>query len=71
MQKVYALWKVYPFAGPSHILELFKYKKTAIATAKALLDKELPEYKPEYDDYGLVQGIDYKVEEMPVNEEEI
>jgi hypothetical protein len=58
--KIFVLWKMYPFQG-SHPVGYFAEWSTAMAEKDKLVAALRPEEKPEYDEWGLVEGVDYQV----------
>jgi hypothetical protein len=49
------------------VVGAFTSKELAMAAKEHLENSLLPEYKPEYDSYGLVSGIEYTIVEMRTN----
>ena len=60
MVTVYAVWEIYPFIHPAILKAIYSTKEKAEARVVELNGAIPSDYQPEYDDYGLVSGIDYE-----------
>ena len=64
--KVYLLWEENPMFQGTILLCVYSTKEMAEQDAKKLLDSLSADEKPEFDDYGLMAGVNYIIEERVV-----
>jgi hypothetical protein len=67
VDKVFVLFEIHGMQMITMVSGVFTSKELAIAAKEHLENALLPEYKPEYDTYGLVSGIEYSLVEMKTN----
>lgn len=61
--KIYLLWECYGFGMHYRLLDVYEHKQTAEEVKTILESQRAPEDKPDFDDYGQTEGIDYVIEE--------
>jgi hypothetical protein len=67
MRYIYLVWEFHGFMEPCHLIAAYSIKEAAEENLKRLQDALPPEDVPEYDDYGLVDGIEYRIEKMEID----
>jgi hypothetical protein len=70
MSYVYAVWEMYPFAGPTILVGIFSTREKATDHALGLTLLLPEDSQPEYDDYGLIEGVEYTVQKIAVDDPE-
>ena len=67
MKYIYLVWEFNGFMAPCHLVAVFSIKEAAEERLKQLQDVLPPEDAPEYDDYGLVDGTEYRIEKLEID----
>ena len=65
MKNIYLVFELHAFMGPSIVIKAFSSVEKADKYAAKMAKKQ--KNKPQYDDWGLVEGIEYKVYKMKVS----
>jgi hypothetical protein len=61
--KVYVIWKSYPFFQGNKLVAIRLNREDAEKQAAELGNLLSEDMKPQYDEYGLVEGVEYSVYE--------